>query len=90
MDIANIVDDGKTHIAAAQKKEMPSNNLVKENLDLKSLAMHPSAKKLHFRPKMKKKIKCAQIKNVCTSTGKKVKINFFLSLICRGIRRSIN
>ena len=58
MDIANIVDDGKTYIAAAQKKrEMPSNNLVKENLDLKSLAMHPSAKKLHFRPKIKKKIK---------------------------------
>ena len=57
LDIANIVDDG-THIAAAQKKkerEMPSNNLVKENLDLKSLAMHPSAKKLHFRPKLKKK-----------------------------------
>ena len=47
---------------------MPSNNLVKENLDLKSLAMHPSAKKLHFRPKIKKKnqIICAQINNVCT------------------------
>ena len=51
---------------------MPSNNLVKENLDLKSLAMHPSAKKLHFRPKIKKKIKCAQINSLCTSTDKKV------------------
>ena len=58
LDIANIVDDG-THITAAQKKrEMPSNNLVKENLDLKSLAMRPSAaaaKKLHCGPKMKNK-----------------------------------
>ena len=37
---------------------MPSNNLVKENLDLKSLAMRPSAaaaKKLHCGPKMKNK-----------------------------------